>query len=334
MVKTLLSVVNLRHDVGMADVPAVDITSGAFASRLANLLIATRTRNGLSVRQVARTSDARFTHRDLQQFEHGAGVLDETTIDELAQLYRCDLGVILPLRLPVSVAEGKVVAGGVEQAFDPHEPDALLAAYLALVRTLRHQRKSPVVDLRRDDVAALSTFLAVSPDTVVHRLATLMQASQAKRTAMVGVLATGAAVLGLVGPAMALGSSDTATTDTPTPTTIYVDPGTSTTTTTRTSTTTTSAPATTVTAGDLTTSTDVTTSSVANSTAPIAPPITAPPKGTAQPVPPVTTTTIVEVGPPPIPTDVSTTTIVEVGPPPIPPYLTTTTVDSGGPPIP
>ncbi len=302
--------------------------------RLANLLIATRTRNGLSVRQVAKTSGGTFTHRDLQQFEQGNRALDETTIDELAQLYRCDLGVILPLRLPVAVVEGKVVAGGVEQAFDPNEPDGLLAAYLALVRTLRHQRKTPVVDLRRDDVVALSAVLAVSPDTVLHRLATLMQASQAKRTAMVGVLATGAAVLGLVGPAMALGSSDAPSTDTPAPTTIVAPSPAATTTSTSTSTT----PVTTVAAGTVTTSSDASVTTVATSTAdttaPSAVPVTTAPKTTAKPAPIVTTTTNVEVGPPPIPSDVTTTTVVEVGPPPIPPYLTTTTVDSAGPPIP
>ena len=199
-----------RGDV-MPTIETVDITSHAFALRLANLLVATRTRKGQSLRAVARNSNGRFSARDLKAFERAESSIDETLIDELAVLYQCDLGTILPLRLPVMVSAGRVIAGGVYQEVEGSDSDSVLSAYLTLVRTLRRQKNAPVVDLRRDDIAVLAGFLNESQESVVHRLATLMHATQVKRTAMVSVLATGAAVVGLVGSAMALDSGDSST---------------------------------------------------------------------------------------------------------------------------
>jgi hypothetical protein len=204
---------------------SVDISSPAFAMRLANLMVATRTRSGLGVGAVAKASGGQFSRHDLKEFERGSRELDEQVVDELAQLYRCDLGAILPLRLPVVVSPNRVSAGGVHQEIEGRGPDATLVAYLTLVRTLRRQKKAPAVDLRRDDVEVLAGFLAEPSDHVVHRLATLMQATQTKRTAMIGVLATGAAVIGLVGTAVAVGGSQTAPPPSPIPsdTTLVVE---------------------------------------------------------------------------------------------------------------
>lgn len=195
----------------MPTIETVDITSKAFALRMANLLVATRTRKGQSVRAVARSSGGRFGVRELKAFERAEVGLDETIVDELAVLYRCDLGTILPARLPVMVSAGRVSAGGVYQEVEGSDSDSVLSAYLTLVRTLRRQKNAPVVDLRRDDIAVLAGFLNETQETVVHRLATLMHATQVKRTAMVSVLATGAAVVGLVGSAMALDAGESST---------------------------------------------------------------------------------------------------------------------------
>ena len=194
----------------MAAFEAIEITSEAFALRLANLLIATRTHEGQSVRHMAKRSKGRFSSRDLKEFEAGQRQLDETTVDELAVLYRCDLGAILPIRLPVVVGTNRVSAGGVHQEFTSNDPDSILTAYLTLVRSLRRQKRTPVVDLRRDDVEVLAGFLQEPHESVVNRLATLMHATQTKRTAMVGVLASGAAVVGLVGTVAAVGVNDAA----------------------------------------------------------------------------------------------------------------------------
>jgi hypothetical protein len=192
---------------------SVDITSRAFALRLGNLLVATRTHDGRGVGAVARASHGSFSKADLKAYEHAERTIDETSLDELAQLYRCDLGEILPLRLPVVVDAHRISAGGVHQNLDSTGSDAVLAAYLTLVRTLRHQKKSPVVDLRRDDIEVLAGFLAQPGQTVVERLAVLMNATQTKRTAMIGVFATGAVVIGLVGTAMAVSGTALAPAD-------------------------------------------------------------------------------------------------------------------------
>lgn len=188
----------------MADTPAIDITSTAFAMRLANLLKATRTDAGRHLGALARASEGRFSRRDLREYERGVRALDDISIDDLTQLYRCDLGAILPQRLPVSIAPHRISAGGVHLDYQGSGEDALLNAYLSLVRTLRRQKHTPVVDLRREDLEVLAGYLDEPRESVLHRLATLMNASQRKRTAMVSVLATGAAVIGLMGTAAAL----------------------------------------------------------------------------------------------------------------------------------
>lgn len=289
----------------MAAFESVDIQSEAFQLRLANLLVATRTRNGLGVGQMVRASEGRFSKRDLKEFEAGTRALDDVTVDELATLYRCDLGVILPLRLPVVVSANRVSAGGVHEDYDNSDPDALLAAYLTLVRTLRRQRRAPVVDLRRDDVEVLAGFLQQPHESVVHRLATLMHATQTKRTAMVGVLATGAVVVGLVGTAAAVGVGDASPTDPTDTTTVVVETTVPDTTTTVVETT---VP---VTDETTTTTTVAPTTVVETTTVPV----------TTQP--PVTTATPSTVAPP------TTVQSIETNLPP-----ETTQVGTGGPPIP
>jgi hypothetical protein len=286
----------------MPSTETVDVTTPAFALRLANLLVHTRTRNGLTVAALAKASGGKFAKHDLKEFERAGRALTEDVIDELAQLYRCDLGAILPLRLSVVVTSNRVIAGGVHEDYQPDDPDSLLTAYLTLVRTLRRQKKAPVVDLRRDDVEVLAGFLRESHETVVHRLASLMHATQAKRTAMVGVLASGAAVIGLVGSAMALDATDATPVGTDPVVTLDSTPETAPST----------DPSTTV------ATTDVTTTSVVDTTTP-SPTTSEAPTTTARPVVivptiPAPTSTI-----PSIETNLTTTsTLVDTGEPPVP----------------
>lgn len=292
----------------MAAYESVDIHSEAFQLRLANLLVATRTRNGLGVGQMVRASEGRFSKRDLKDFEAGTRPLDDATIDELATLYRADLGAILPLRLPVVISANRVSAGGVHEEYDSADPDGLLAAYLTLVRTLRRQRRTPVVDLRRDDVEVLAGFLQEPHETVVHRLATLMHATQSKRTAMVGVLATGAVVVGLVGTAAAVGGGDATPTDSTDTTTVVIE------------------------------TTVPTSDSVVDTTVPVTDTV-APSTSTTL----VVTTTVADTTPAPVTTQQVPVTTAKPAPPPppttaqsietnLPPE--TTQVGTGGPPVP
>jgi len=298
----------VRNGAVMPTFETVDITSHAFALRLANLLVATRARNGQSLRAVARSTAGRFSARDLKRFERADAALDDVTIDELAVAYRCDLGAILPLRLPVMVSARRISAGGVHQDVEGSDPDSVLSAYLTLVRTLRRQRKAPMVDLRRDDIAVLAGFLNESSESVVHRLATLMQATQAKRTAMVGVLATGAAVVGLVGSAVALESSDASTPVTTDPVVVEITIAAEATTSTLVV-----APST---DGESTTTITLVVPPTTGETAPTA--VVAPPTTRRPPVivpvtqPPATTIPMIETN------LTTTTTIVDGGEPPIP----------------
>jgi len=285
----------------MADTPAIDITSTAFAMRLANLLKATRIDEGRRLGALARDSEGRFSRRDLREYEKGVRALDEISIDDLTQLYRCDLGAILPERLPVSIAPHRISAGGVHLDYQGSGEDALLTAYLSLVRTLRRQKHTPVVDLRREDLEVLAGYLAEPRESVLHRLATLMNASQRKRTAMVSVLATGAAVIGLMGTAAALDAPEegggAVSTLPPAATAVVTEP-----------TVTTLAPATTqepVNTEVATTQAEVTTTAVAK--------VTRPNQGPA----PTTTSTTSTL--PMLDTDITTTTeVTDIDGPPLP----------------
>ncbi|MBI4934171.1 MAG: hypothetical protein HY828_09855, partial [Actinobacteria bacterium] len=193
----------------MESVSSVDLGSQAFAKRLANLLVATRSQRGRSVRAMARASEGRFSKDQLKALEAGTVPLDDDQIEAIVELYGCDLGVILPSRLPVAVGAGIISAGGVVTTFVPDNSTSLLEAYLKLVRSMRRQQKAPAVDLRRDDIEVLAGYLREPGETVVERLGALMGASRSQRTAMAGLFASGAVVIGLVGTAMAGGGGVT-----------------------------------------------------------------------------------------------------------------------------
>ena len=182
----------------------IDITTPAFAHRLANLLTATRHRNRCSLRSLARASEGQFQRVDLQLLEQARYPLDGATIDLVAELYGCDIEAILPPRLPIVIDGSVLRTGGVEVGFSARSDAALLDAYLQLVRSLRGQRTGPVVVLRTDDIEVLADHLHTDRETVAGWLLARMNAAPVKRTALAGMLATGAVVVGLVGTAAAV----------------------------------------------------------------------------------------------------------------------------------
>lgn len=195
----------------------VDIGSVAFARRMANLLLATRRERRVSIGRLARRSGGRFSKRDLRAWEAGERRLDAPTVSQLTGLYGCDVSQILPSRLPIAVEFGRISAGGVSAPFEPLSSTSLLEAYLRLVRSLRRQKSSPTVELRRDDIEVLAAYLQEKGEVVVERLGALMGATRSQRTAMAGLFATGAVVIGLVGTAAAGGTSPATGTGTPVP---------------------------------------------------------------------------------------------------------------------
>lgn len=179
--------------------PTIDIESDVFARRLANLLRATRLDKGRSLRALAKSSDGRFTSVQLRQFEEGGTGLDEDLVQALSALYGADLGTILPSRLPVAIAGGVISAGGVTATFVATNSTSLLTAYLRLIRSMRRQKKAPMIVLRREDIVVIAEYLDEPGETIIDRLTALMGATLTQRTAMATMFATGAIVIGLAG---------------------------------------------------------------------------------------------------------------------------------------
>jgi hypothetical protein len=219
---------NEQNEIGAPAMGTVDIESVAFAKRLANLMVATRRQRRLSVRAMAKRSGGRFTSTDLKACEAGVRPLDEPTVLQLTGLYGCDVKAILPSRLPIVVELGRISAGGVSAPYEPLSSTSLLEAYLRLVRSLRRQKSAPTVELRRDDIEILAHHLQEAGEVVVERLGALMGATRSQRTAMAGLFATGAVVIGLVGTAAAGGNAGPGS-GTPTPGTRAPSPAASTT---------------------------------------------------------------------------------------------------------
>lgn len=190
--------------------PYPDIPSEAFAKRLANLLVDTRVRDGQSLGALSRRSHGAFTRNQLRAYESGTYLFGDGVPEQLSLLYGCDLAAILPERTPIMIEAGTLSVGGVARSFEADNPQSLMREYLLLVRALRRQEAAPEVPLRRDDVEVIARHVGSAHEAVVATLTSLMGSTQSKRVAMVGLLATSVAVLGLVGTAAALGSTDDA----------------------------------------------------------------------------------------------------------------------------
>lgn len=268
--------------------PYPDIPSEAFAKRLANLLVDTRVRNGQSLGALSRRSHGAFTRNQLRAYESGSYLFGDGVPEQLSLLYGCDLAAILPQRTPILIENDTLSVGGVARSFEAGNPLSLMREYLLLVRALRRQEAAPEVPLRRDDVEAIARHVGSAHESVVATLTSLMGSTQSKRVAMVGLLATSVAVLGLVGTAAALGSTNDSTPTTTVVATTVVEA----TSTTGTAPDSTPAPNTTV----IATSTTVVATTTSTTVAVTQPAIV----GTDVTLP-STSTTIIDGGPPPVP---------------------------------
>lgn len=179
--------------------PTIDIESDVFALRLANLLRSTRLEHGRSLPALAKASGGRYTREQLRRFEEGGTGLGEDVVEDLSELYGADLGTILPSRLPVAITGGVISAGGLTATFVATNGNSLLTAYLRLIRSMRRQKKAPMIVLRRDDIEVIAEYLDEPGETIVDRLTALMGATLTQRTAMATMFATGAIVIGLAG---------------------------------------------------------------------------------------------------------------------------------------
>ncbi len=187
------------NDVGGYD--EIDITSAGFARRFGAVLTSHRTRTRLYLWRLARHSAGQLTVDDLTAIEAGEVPLDRELVDLLSRLYGVDLETLLPPRVRLAVSPlGVVSANGVEISFDPADDDAMLAAYLQLVRTMRDQLDRKVIELRREDVDVLADHVMQPGSWIVGELARLMGANERERRAMEAMFIAGANVISVSTP--------------------------------------------------------------------------------------------------------------------------------------
>ena len=188
----------------------IDVTSERMARRLAAIITDRRRQAGLSVRAMSRMSRGSFTTNELKLIEAAGRPLTVELAEAIGRLYDVDLAAISVDRLQLVIqTNGVVSTGGHATSFDPGQVDSLLSNFLRLIRTMRGDERSPLVELRRGDVETLSEYLELSGELVVERLARLMGATRQQRRALAGTFLAGAMVISLsgVGAANVAGAS-------------------------------------------------------------------------------------------------------------------------------
>ena len=108
-----------------------------------------------------------------------------------------------PHRRPLVIDRGRIEAGDHATAIGSGQPDDLLRQYLRLVRRARRQWRHRNIAVRRADIVTLAGHLGWSDEQVLTELAELAGASTRQRAAMLAVLATGASLITISGPAAA-----------------------------------------------------------------------------------------------------------------------------------
>jgi hypothetical protein len=167
----------------MATIDASDDLSLVPPRRLGVLVAAARTRQDLTIDQVARRSSGRLSTHDVRLLEAGRLALEDADVRLLAELLGLPLGRLVPERskLVIDRTEGRIICGDSVGRFVPMaSPEEIAVRYLALIRALRvgmpGAERSPVVPMRTDDLAVLAEALGRSEvavrDLLNHALAT------------------------------------------------------------------------------------------------------------------------------------------------------------------
>jgi transcriptional regulator with XRE-family HTH domain len=163
-----------------AGIPAVEGSELAVETLLADLALArlgtvlrsTREEISTSRRDVA--SRVGTTARELRRYETGVTPVPRGILTALAEFYGDDLDTHFAHRNPVRVDPSRR-AGGVEEA-QAHsgDGDEALGAYVGILRRPLGLACDEPLTLHADDMAALSTALAVEPEHVKGRIVELL----------------------------------------------------------------------------------------------------------------------------------------------------------------
>ena len=108
-----------------------------------------------------------------------------------------DLDGMLSRRGAVIISAGVITAGRSRSSFAVDDPSSLLTTYLRVIRSMRRQKRAPEIALRRDDIDVVARYLDLSSEETLDRLATLMGATAAQRSAIASMFASGALVVSL-----------------------------------------------------------------------------------------------------------------------------------------
>jgi hypothetical protein len=167
----------------MTTIDASDDLSLVPPRRLGLLVASARTRQELSMDQVASRSGGRLSVHDVRLLEAGRLALEDADIRLLAELLGLPLGRIVPERskLVIDRTEGRIISGDSVGRFVPMAtPEEIAVRYLALIRALRvgmpGAERSPIVPMRTDDLTVLAEALGRSEvavrELLNHALAT------------------------------------------------------------------------------------------------------------------------------------------------------------------
>jgi hypothetical protein len=194
---------------------ATDTASEVFPARLARLMHTARADRGTSLREMARATEGAATGRQLRAIEAAEADLTRFDVAAIVSAYGLEPSSLVGDRVPIDVDldAGVLRTADIARHFTPGATDGLLAAYLQLVRDVRHVPEGSAVPVRRDDVEVLAWHLGADAASVLDRLAALVGATGTERHSLVGLFAAGAAVLVLTAGAVALQGPDRASRD-------------------------------------------------------------------------------------------------------------------------
>ena len=155
---------------GSSDLAVETLLADLALARLGTVLQSTREAQSGRRREVA--SRVGTTTRELRRYETGSKPVPRGILTALAEFYGEDLDTHFAHRNPVPADPS--IAGVEEAQVHSGDGDEALGAYVGMLRRVPEQALDEPITLHADDVAVLSTALAVAPEHVNGRIAELL----------------------------------------------------------------------------------------------------------------------------------------------------------------
>jgi len=162
----------------MSDVVALLLDDALPPERLGSLLQAARKRRGWKRREAA--THVRITPAQLRDYERGTTPVPAEICARLAECYGDDLTAHIPLRLPVQVDDGWIVAATDAESSGSGRAEDVLRGYVQLLTRLRGAKPGEPVALRATDLAAIAEAVNGDPEAVEARIVELLGCTRAE----------------------------------------------------------------------------------------------------------------------------------------------------------